>query len=182
MIIIKENPRDILDELLQFSFKVYTKTGGAYPMHGWGERKPAVGDWEAFEKTYRPVIEWRIEEEFDEFFVGRSEQTGEIVSTLAIAYSLSRKNLPWISDKMKRRKGAVLLTFFLVYPRGKGYGVSMLYHGISHVRKQGKCPFIISPANTEALDYFKRRGFEEFERFGEHVILRYPRYVLKKRR
>jgi len=183
MLIMKvPEPKDLMDEILRFAFKVYTKTGGAYPMHGWGEKKPPVGDWEAFEKAYRPVLEWRIENEFDEFYVGRSKETGEIVATLAIAYNLHKKNLPWVSEKMKRRRSAALLTFFLVYPRGKGYGVGMLYHGISLVRNQNKCPFIISPADSESLDYFKRRGFVEFERFGNYVVLRYPRHVLKKKR
>ncbi len=180
MIIRKEDPREIFDELLRFSFKVYSMTGGAYPMHGWKERKPPVGDWDAFKEAYEGVLKWRIEEEFDEFFVGRRKDNGEIVSTLAVTYKLSKKNLPWISEKMKRRKKAALLTFFLVFPRGKGYGVSMLYHGISHVRKQGRCPFIISPNDTESLEYFKQRGFEEFERFQNYVTLRYPRHVLKK--
>ena len=182
MIITRVNPNEIFEELLRFAFKVYTCTGGTYPIHGWGDRKPPVGDWNAFREAYEDVLRWRIREEFDEFYLGRSRQSGEIVSTLAISYGLSRKNLPWVSEKMKRRKNAVLLTFFLVCPRGKGYGISMLLHGVSHVRKQNKCPFIISPADSEAIDYFKRRGFVEFERFEDYVVLRYPLHVLRKKR
>jgi len=183
MIIIKvENPNEIRDELLRFAFRVYSHTGGTYPMHGWGNKKPAVGDWEAFREIYEPVLKWRIKEEFDELYLGIQKDTKEIVSTLAIAYNLKNKNLPWISEKMKRRRNAALLTFFLVYPRGKGYGVSILYHGISHVRKQKKCPFIISPRESESVEYFKKRGFVEFEESRDFVVLRYPRHVLKKRK
>ncbi len=182
MIILKIDPNELFNEILRFAFKVYNKTLGTYPLHGWGEKKPPIGDWRAFEKAYAPVLKWRIEEEFDEFYIGRSRENGEIVSTLAIAYNLRRKNLPWVSDKMKRRRSAALLTFFLVYPRGKGYGVSMLYHGISHVRNQNKCPFIISPRDTEAVEYFRRRGFENFEEFEKYIVLRYPKHILKKGR
>jgi len=167
------NPPDVEDELLEFVFRVYRGTGGAYPALEWVEEKPSPGDFEGFERVYRPFLRFRLGEEFDELYVLRDDE-GRIAGTVALVYNLRGKKVWWVPEEIIDSKSG-LVEFFMVDPehRGKGYRSKLLNFALKRLGEMEKVPYVITFPELEAYSYYLRRGFRRVMDYGRFVVLRF---------
>lgn len=114
------NPLKLKDELLNFVFRVYKGTNGAYPALEWVDEKPSTEDFEGFRRVYEPFLEFRLSKEFDELYVGM--ERGIIIGTIALVYTLEGKDVWWVPEGIKNGRTG-LIEFFMVDPDYKGRGV-----------------------------------------------------------
>jgi len=167
-----KNLLSLKEELLAFVFRVYLRTGGAYPALEWVENKPPPDDFEGFKKVYEPFLEFRLRNEFDELYVLR-DKDGRIIGTVALVYNLEGKGVWWVPGEIKNEKTG-LIEFFMVDPayKGRGYGSKLLEFAVSRLRELGKEPYVITFPQLEAYSYYLRRGFEKIMDYKEFVVLK----------
>jgi len=167
-----ENPPELKDELLEFVFRVYRGTDGAYPALEWVEKKPSTDDFEGFRKAYEPFLEFRLGEEFDELYVLR--KGGQIIGTVALVYNLRGKDVWWVPWEISGEKTG-LIEFFMVDPayKGKGYGSKLLEFAVERLKELGKEAYVITFHHLEAYSYYMRKGFTKVMDYKEFVVLKH---------
>ncbi|WP_324735619.1 GNAT family N-acetyltransferase [Thermococcus sp. SY098] len=167
------NPMELKDKLLEFVFRVYKGTNGAYPALEWVEKKPSPDDFKGFKKVYEPFLEFRLGKEFDELYILKEGE--KIVGTVALVYNLKGKDVWWVPDDIKSEK-AGLIEFFMVDPeyKGKGYGSKLLEFAVERLKELGKDVYIITFPHLEAYSYYLRRGFVKVMDYKDFVVLKLP--------
>ncbi|ALM74390.1 GNAT family N-acetyltransferase [Thermococcus barophilus] len=168
-----QNPVELKDKLLEFVFRVYRGTNGAYPALEWVEKKPSQDDFKGFKKVYEPFLEFRLEKEFDELYILKEGE--KIVGTVALVYNLKGKDVWWVPEDIKSEKTG-LIEFFMVDPeyRGKGYGSKLLEFAVERLKELGKDVYIITFPHLEAYSYYLRKGFVKVMDYKEFVVLKLP--------
>ncbi|GEM_PF-664202 len=167
------DPIGSVEDLLTFVFRVYSGTGGRYPALEWVDRKPAPDDFAGFREVYRPFLEFRLREEFDEVFVLRSGEG--IAGTVAVVFNVRGKGVWWVPPWLEG-EGVGLVEFLMVDPalKGRGYGSLLLNTALNRLLSAGKEPYVITFPDLEAYGYYLRRGFVEVSEYGRFVVLRWP--------
>jgi len=175
-----DEPLKLKEELLRFVFRVYRRTGGAYPALEWVKEKPSPDDFEGFRKVSAPFLEFRLGKEFDELYILRDEEN--IAGTVALVYNLEGKSLWWVPEGIKDEKTG-LIEFFMVDPviKGKGYGSKLLGFAINRLKELGKVPHVITFPWLEAYSYYLRKGFVKVMDHGEFVVLKAPDEPIEKK-
>ncbi len=168
-----QNPMKLKDKLLEFVFRVYKGTNGAYPALEWVEKKPSPDDFKGFKKVYEPFLEFRLGKEFDELYILKEGE--KIVGTVALVYNLKGKNVWWVPDDIKSEKTG-LIEFFMVDPeyKGKGYGSKLLEFAVERLKELGKDVYIITFPHLEAYSYYLRKGFVKVMDYRDFVVLKLP--------
>ncbi|ADT83340.1 GNAT family N-acetyltransferase [Thermococcus barophilus] len=168
-----QNPVELKDKLLEFVFRVYRGTNGAYPALEWVEKKPSQDDFKGFKKVYEPFLEFRLEKEFDELYILKEGE--KIVGTVALVYNLKGKDVWWVPEDIKSEETG-LIEFFMVDPeyRGKGYGSKLLEFAVERLKELGKDVYIITFPHLEAYSYYLRKGFVKVMDYKEFVVLKLP--------
>lgn len=167
-----KEPMEHVEDILSFVFRVYAGTGGKYPALEWAERKPAPDDPVGFKETYRPFLELRLREEFDEVFVMR--EGDRVISTVAVVFNVKGKGVWWVPPWLEREEVG-LVEFLMVDPslRGKGYGSVLLRLALERLLSKGKSPHLITFPTLEAYRYYLRRGFVKVGDYGPFVVMRW---------
>ncbi|WP_457754408.1 GNAT family N-acetyltransferase [Thermococcus sp.] len=168
-----QNLMELKDKLLEFVFRVYKGTNGAYPALEWVEKKPSPDDFKGFKKVYEPFLEFRLGKEFDELYILKEGE--KIVGTVALVYNLKGKNVWWVPDDIKSEKTG-LIEFFMVDPeyKGKGYGSKLLEFAVERMKELGKDVYIITFPHLEAYSYYLRKGFVKVMDYRDFVVLKLP--------
>ncbi len=164
-------PETRINELLEFVFRIYSGTGGAYPRMEWLETKPAPDDFDGFSRAYRDFLYYRLSEELDEVYVVENDDADGIIATFALLYTFEGKKVPWVHPAYRH---CLFLEFFMVSPewQGMGIGSKVLSFVRDRAMRMRKELCVVTFKELSAYAFYIRHGFVEVLDDGVFCTLR----------